>query len=207
MKSNIIMLCAVILFLGCSKEKNEDPASFVTNDYDSIVVKSYDSIVYVNIPYGESYYQFFPESDSVSFLLDIDKDNNNDFRLDVSHYLYVGSPHFRYNAQVISIVSMDTTHFQIAVQQDRDWSAAMGFDFGDTLNSSLLYHSNAGIIADAPYATGNFLSGNTFIAFRKGTNSSGFRYGYLNLIVDGAKVILVKSVMNTNKDMCIVGDQ
>lgn len=205
MKAIILILCATVLVLASCREKEEDPAIFVTTDYDSVWIKSYDSIVYVNVPYVDPYYRYYPEENFVTYSLDIDKDNTNDYTLTVSHYLYTSSPHFSYNATHVGINSIDTSNFKIAVQVERPWAAAKGFVPGDVIDNTSFFQDFSYINANAPFAEGDFIYGNVYIGFRKGSSPSAYRYGYLNLIVNGANAILVKSVLNTNKDRCVVG--
>jgi hypothetical protein len=204
MKNTILILCSLTLLLSCRKENNEEsPATFITKDYDSLVVKSYDSIVCYNPPYGEYYCRYFPEQNHVSFLVDFDQDSKNDYSIELSHSLYIGSPHFEMNVLNVYLVPVDT-NYRVAVTQNNDWSDLVDFKVGDTINNSSIFRSNGNLVKISPFGYTFILNGNIHIGFRKGSNSSFYSYGFLNLIVDGTKVTLIKSILNTNKDECIV---
>lgn len=204
MKNVILIQCCLILFLSCRKENTEDsPATFATKDYDSLVVKSYDSIVCYDPPYGEHYCRYFPQDNNVSFLIDIDNDNNNDYSFELSHSLYLGSPHFEMNVLNVCLVPVDSS-FNIAVTENKDWSKLVDFKVGDTINSSSIFRANGNLVKINPFGETFRLNGNIYIGFRNGSNSSLYHYGFLHLIVDGTKLTLIKSVFNTNKDECIV---
>lgn len=204
MKNLILILFAGILMLAGCREKVEDPTIYATIDYDSIYIKSYDYIEYVNIPYVDPYYVYHPESNSVSYFIDIDKDSINDYELRVGHYLYVGSPHYSFNATYVSISSLDSLNYKIAVQKDQLYAPAKGFLTGESIDNDSFYQAESDISAHVPYIYEDFIGGNVNIGVRVHT-SSGNRYGYINMIVKGASVVLVKSVMNINKDNCVVG--
>ena len=188
------------------REEEEGPSTFVTIDYDSIWLKSYDSIVYENIPYVDPFYRYYPEENFVTYSLDIDQDNIKDYTLTVSHYLYTSSPHYNYNATNVRITTLDTLKFKIAMQTDRAWAPAKGFKTDEVVDNTSFFQDFSNINANEPFVEGDFIYGNVNIGFRKGSSSTGFRYGYLNLIVNGANAILVKSVLNTNKDRCVIGE-
>lgn len=204
MKNTILILFACILLISCRKEENENgTATFITKDYDSLIVKSYDSIVCYDPMYGEHYCLYYPEQNQVSFPLDIDQDTKNDFSLEVSHYLYSQSPHAQANIVNVAILSLDTS-YRIAETDNMDWPDLLDFKVGDTINSAFVYRENGSLVRTGPYVETFILKGNIHIGFRKGLDPSSYRYGYLNLLVDGASIVLIKSALNTNKDMCIV---
>jgi hypothetical protein len=203
MKTNILMLCAIILLLGCRKEKNESPATYLIKNYDSLVVKSYDSIVCYDPPYGEHYCQYFPAENHVSFSIDLDQDNKKDLSLKISHYLYSVSPHSVANIVNVTVESLDT-NYRIAETGNLDWPDLIDFKVGDTINSGSTYSEKGSLERTGPYVENFILSGNIHIGFRKGLDPVLYRYGYLNLIVDGAKLTLIRSVLNTSDDHCLV---
>jgi hypothetical protein len=202
MKTCIIVFSLLLILLGCKKERN-DSLSYLIKNYENLVIKSFDSIVYVNIPGGESYFRFVPDTNRVLFSFDIDQDLRDDYRLDISHFLYIGSPDFRYNAQVVTITSLDTS-YKVAVQQDSEGSEVIAFSAWDTIGNSRYYHTIATILADVPYVNGYMLTGNAYIGLRIGSDPAQYKFGYLNFIIDGAKVTLIRSVLNTNQDNCLV---
>jgi hypothetical protein len=206
MKNNILILFAFILLISCRKEDNENSAAtFITREYDSLVVKSYDSIVCYDPMYGEHYCRYYPEQNQVSFPLDIDQDTKYDFSLEISHYLYSQSPHAQANIVNVTIVSLDT-NYRIAETYNMNWPDLLDFKVGDTINSAYVYREDGSLVRTGPFVENYILSGNIHIGFRKGLDPSSYRYGHLNLVVDGARIILIKSVLNTNKDMCVVAE-
>jgi hypothetical protein len=204
MKSIIVICCFLLIIAGCKKENNEDgPATYIIKSYDSLVVKSYDSIVWYFPPYVDPYCRYYPEANHVSFPIDIDQDYKSDFNLEISHYLYSQSPHAEFNVVNVTLESLDT-NYNIAESDNLDWDDIIDFKVGDTISSGSIYREDGYLVRTGPYVENYILTGNIHIGFRKGFDPSSYRYGYLNLVVDGAKLKLIKSVLNLNKDNCIV---
>jgi hypothetical protein len=196
----------LLIILSCRKEKNPDsPATYVIKNYDSLVLKSYDSIVFVNIIDGEPYWEYEPKTNEISFPFDIDQDVKDDYTLILSHWLYIGDPHFRYTAKVVTVTSLDI-NYRIAVTKDGDGAGIVNFKTGDTISNAYNFQQTGVIVQDVPNPMGFSIlnQGNINIGFRRGSDPSDYRYGYFSMIVEGTKLTLIRTVFNTNKNTCIV---
>jgi hypothetical protein len=204
MKSSILLIFGILFLISCSKNSEDDsPAVYTTVSYDSLFLRSYDTAYYHQIGVGDSYYGFDPSENAVSTSFDVDKQNGADFRIEVSHDLFCSSPHYCFQQFRISIHSIDSNVFNVAVMHDSDLSEIYAFPNGASVNDSLVFYKN-GYISLHIVGGGPEHIGNIYLGFRKKLESGEYRYGYLNMNVAMAQLYLIEAVMNTNKNECII---
>jgi len=207
MKARILILCVLVGLMSCRKDgNNQEPPNYLIHDFNSLVVKSYDTLYYYTPSNGTDpppYYVYIPQENSVTYSFDIDQDTKNDFGIRIGHNLFSSSPHFYY-AQKYADIFSPGPDCSIAVNAGNVPPDIKEFRIGDTVNYKAAYDSAGRILQDFA-GSGNIQhSGNINIGWRKQLQNSVYRYGYLNIIVEGAKVTFIKSVMNTNRDQCLV---
>jgi hypothetical protein len=208
MRNLMLIFCTLLIIISCAKEKdsvNNDntPATFITKDYDSLVLKSYSSSYWEDLSGGYTYLAFMPPQNIVSDSIDIDEDMIMDYKIQIRHSVFSYGPHYALTEILLSINSLDT-NYSVGVKTSNGWADVREFHVGDTINNVFIYSGN-GVIVDASaeeYTKNN--KGNIYLGLRKRTGTDMFNYGYLNLFVKMAEVTLIKSVLNTNKDKCIV---
>jgi len=199
----LLLIITIVSIINACSEKNEDTLPiYYVKDFDSLILKSYDSSYMAWIFPDYYYLAYIPYQNSVSGQIDINGDSIPDFILTISHSVYSPSPHFAHTNVYMQIDGMDSTK-QVATISTSLYREITTYSKGDMINGDSSYSQRGYIAVDAAYAPVISNYGDLIIGVRSQTGNT-IHYGYLEVNSLKAILTLKRSVFNTNQSHCLV---